>query len=181
MSSSRLAGTSRRRRAIEVALILTLVACVTLVLGPFAKAQARERAEREAHARALLDRATAAGQDFRRLAPAAVGIAYSAAQGDYFQVFEKMAPFELDELNEQLLSDPENTALLMRRSQAYNIVGDHLAELADLNRILELEPHSDWAREKRDEVLKRVGRSLEADRDGQLSAPAQKASSESTP
>ena len=131
--------------------------------------------------RQLLDRATAAGQDLRRLAPAAVGIAYSAAQGDYFEVYEKMAPFELDDLNQQLLSDPDNTALLMRRAQAYNIVGDHMAELADLNRTVELEPYSDEAREKRDEALKRVGRSLEAGRDDQQSASAREVSSESTP
>jgi tetratricopeptide (TPR) repeat protein len=164
MSLPRSAGTTRRRRTLEILVLLALVACLALVLGPIAREKAREHAQRQARAEEILNQANSVASKVRRLAPAYVGVTYSAAAGAPLgEILEKMAPIEIESLNEQLVADPNNVELLAERARLHEQARNPQARLADLDRILTLQPDDGWIRQQRDELWEELKSSPKTD------------------
>lgn len=147
---------------VELVVIIGLVACLGVWLAPSRSERSRELTPEELRARQLMDKATATGSKFARLAPAAAGVVVSAATGDPFAVIKKMAPIEIEQLNERLAENPENTQLLLERSRLQALAGNLEASVADLTWVLNVAGESAHLRLRRADLYLRLGRYHEA-------------------
>lgn len=158
MSLTHNASRSRRKRTLEAALLLALVACLMVLLRPIYVEQARQRAERQARAEAMLATATTTASKISRVGPIAIGVAYSATVGDLPTTARQLARLDIERLNGQLASDPSDYGLLMERARCYRRAGEIENELVDLTTLVELQPEQDDLRLDRARALTRLGR-----------------------
>lgn len=136
MSISKSGPRKHHRRILELSVLLSIVAGLTLVFSPSRQREREELAEKQARAQEMMDRATLAGEKFARVAPAAAGVAVSAVSGaGPFELMQKMAPLEIEELNERLADDPDNPDLLRERARLYEYIGDYEAALVDIEKV----------------------------------------------
>lgn len=138
MSMSRKATSTRRRRVLEVALLLGLAACLAVALSPMWKAQEQERADRRARAQAMLDGANETVATLGRVAPAVVGVTFTAVSGGPpGQLLRSMAPLEIEEATQALKRDPTDQGSLIRRGELYLTTEQYEKAVADFSRALE--------------------------------------------
>ena len=163
MSLSKTGTKPKQRRLLELLIVLSVVAGLALSLAPSRPKEPETLTENQIRARELMDQANATGAKFARVAPAAAGVAMSAVSGaGPFELMRKMAPLEIEELNDQLADDPENTDLLRERARLYEYVGDYEAALSDVERVQRLSYESADLLLQRARLLAHLGRYSEA-------------------
>jgi tetratricopeptide (TPR) repeat protein len=134
----------RRTRSLEVAVLLTLVACTMLALRPVFRRQDQEAAQRRARAQAMIDSASQAGRRIGQVAPVVAGLLFNASPARTpKEVAARVAPLTILEMTDRLEKAPNDPRLLYSRARAYFATGDYAAQIADLERVLELRP--EWA------------------------------------
>lgn len=160
-------GQRRRRQGVlELGIVLAIVAGLAVALAPSSPTPA-ELTPEQVRAQQMMDRATAAGAKLARIAPAAAGVMVSAASGDPVGVLQKMAPIEIEKLNEQLAADPQNTQLYLERSRLRTLSGELDAAIADLNWVMKISSPDDSILHRRADLYIRLGRYQQALADNQ--------------
>lgn len=142
-------------------IVFALVAGLAVMLAPSSSTPV-ELTPEQVRAQEMMDRATAAGAKFVRIAPAAAGVVVSAASGDPLGALQKMAPIEIEKLNEQLAADPQNTQLYLERSRLRTLAGEFEAAIADLNWAMKLSGPEESILHRRADLYIRLGRYQEA-------------------
>lgn len=163
MSLIQSASSTRKRRIVEVIVLVPLLACANLLLGPVLRTQAQRQAENQKQALALMHQANEFLVKLKELAPPAFGLAVCAASGaPVDELIQRLAPFELESVNSKLANDPNNLAQLTLRAHLLKIIGKQKEQLADLDRILSLQPNNTWALSERVDAFANLGRFVEA-------------------
>ncbi len=161
---------AKRRGLVELVVIIGLIACLVVALASSPREKAPELTPEQLRAQQMMDRATAAGAKFARIAPAAAGVVVSAAAGDTSEMIKKMAPIEIEQLNERLAENPGNTQLLLERSRLHSLAGDLEAAVADITWVLNVSGEDADLRVRRAKLLIRLGRYEEALTDNRIAA-----------